>query len=76
MDLESAIRREVSQQEKNNYHILTHICIHGIWKNCINEPICKAERDTHVENECMDTKGEGDWVDMLTSTEYPGDLNG
>ena len=26
MDLESVIRSEVSQKEKNKYHILTHIC--------------------------------------------------
>ena len=74
MDLESAIQREVSQQEKNKYHILTHTCIYGIQKNGTNEPICKAERDTDVENKCMDTKGKGDWFDMFTSTEQPGDL--
>ena len=26
MDLETVIRSEVSQKEKNKYHILTHIC--------------------------------------------------
>ena len=26
MDLEPVIQSEVSQKEKNNYHILTHIC--------------------------------------------------
>ena len=26
MDLESVIQSEVSQKEKNNYRILTHIC--------------------------------------------------
>ena len=26
MDLESAIQSEISQREKNKYHILTHIC--------------------------------------------------
>ena len=26
MDLETAIQSEVSQKEKNKYHILTHIC--------------------------------------------------
>ena len=26
MDLESIMQREVSQKEKNKYHILTHIC--------------------------------------------------
>ena len=31
MDLETVIQSEVSQKEKNKYHILTHIC--GTWKN-------------------------------------------
>ena len=26
MDLETVIQNEVSQKEKNKYHILTHIC--------------------------------------------------
>ena len=26
MDLESVIQSEVSQKEKNKYHILTHVC--------------------------------------------------
>ena len=30
MDLESVIQSEVSQKEKNKYHMLTHIC--GILK--------------------------------------------
>ena len=29
MDLESVIHSEVSQKEKNKYHMLTHVC--GIW---------------------------------------------
>ena len=74
MDLESTVQREVSQQEKIKYHILTHTGIYGIQKNGTNEPICKARRDTDVENECMDTKWERDWVDIFTSTEQPGDL--
>ena len=32
-----------------------HIC--GIQKNGADEPVCKAERDTDVENKHMDTKG-------------------
>ena len=35
---------EVSQKEKNEYHILTHKC--GILKNGINDLTCKAEIDT------------------------------
>ena len=32
-----------------------HIC--GIEKNGTDEPVCKAEIETHVENKHMDTKG-------------------
>ena len=35
------IQSEVSQKEKNKYHILRHI--YGMYKNCVDEPICKAE---------------------------------
>ena len=40
MDLESVIRSEVNQKEKNKYRVLTHIC--GIQKNGTGEPICRA----------------------------------
>ena len=36
MDLESVIQREVSQKEKDKYHMLTHI--YGIKKRCHEEP--------------------------------------
>ena len=56
MDLETLIQSEVSQKEKNKYHILMHIC--GIQKNGTDELVCKAEMETRVENKLMDTKGE------------------
>ena len=35
--------------------------IHGIWKNGIYDPFCKAEnKDTDIGNKYMDTKGEGE----------------
>ena len=40
IDLDSVIRSEVSQKEKNKYCILTHLC--GIQENGTNEPICRA----------------------------------
>ena len=40
MDIESLIQSEVSQKEKNKYHILTCICV--IWENGTDEPICRA----------------------------------
>ena len=46
MDLESVIRSEVSQIEKNKYHMLMHIC--GIYKNGTDGPICRAETETQM----------------------------
>ena len=46
MDLESAIQSEVSQKEKNKYHVLMHI--YGIKKNDTDEPICKAGIKAHT----------------------------
>ena len=40
MNLEPIIQSEVSQKEKDKYHILMHI--YGIWKDGTNEFICRA----------------------------------
>ena len=45
-DLETVIQSEISQKEKNKYHILTHIC--GIYKNGTDEPVCRAEIETQM----------------------------
>ena len=47
MDLETIIQSKVSQKEKNQYRILTHIC--GIQKNGTDEPICRAEIETQMQ---------------------------
>ena len=47
MDLETVIQSEVSQKEKNKYHILTHVC--GIQKNGTDELVCKAEIETQMQ---------------------------
>ena len=47
MDLETVIQSEVSQKEKNKYHILRHIC--GIQKNGTDEPVYKAEIETQIQ---------------------------
>ena len=47
MELETVIQSEVSQKEKNKYHILTHI--YGIQKNGTDEPVCKAEVETQMQ---------------------------
>ena len=40
MNLETIIQSEVSQKEKDKYHILTHI--YGIQKNGTEEFTCRA----------------------------------
>ena len=44
--LDSVIQSEVSQKEKNKYHLLTYIC--GICKNGTDEPICIAGIETLI----------------------------
>ena len=51
------IQSEVSQKEKHQYSILTHI--YGIEKDGNNDPICKTARDTDVKNSLLDSMGEG-----------------
>ena len=46
MDLESVIQSEVSQKEKNKYHILKHI--YGIQKNGTVEPSGRAVIETQT----------------------------
>ena len=46
MNLESVIWSEVSQIEKNKYHMLMHIC--GIYKNGTGESICRAETEMQM----------------------------
>ena len=51
------MQSEVSQQEKHQYSILTHI--YGIQKGGSDDPICKTARDTDVKNRLLDSVGEG-----------------
>ena len=46
MKLEPIIHSEVSQKEKHQYSILTHI--YGIWKDGNNDPICKTAKETQM----------------------------
>ena len=45
--LETVIQSEVSQKEKNKYHLLMYIW--GIQKNGTDEPACKAEIETQMQ---------------------------
>ena len=46
LDLETVIQSEISQKDKNKYHILMHIC--GTSKNGTDEPVCRAEIETQM----------------------------
>ena len=46
MKLEPIIQSEVSQKEKHQYSILTHV--YGIKKDSSNHPICKAAKKTQM----------------------------
>ena len=57
MDLEIVILSEVSQTEKDKYHMIS--LIHGILKNDTNELIYKTETDPQTyKTKLMVTKGE------------------
>ena len=46
MKLEPLIQSEVSQKEKHQYRILTHM--YGIYKDGNNNSICKAAKETQM----------------------------
>ena len=46
MKLEPIIQSEVSQKEKYQYSILTHI--YGTYKDGNDDPVCKTARDTDI----------------------------
>ena len=46
IDLETVIQSEVSQKEKNKYHIISLTC--EIYKSGTDEHICKAEIETQI----------------------------
>ena len=52
MNLEPTIQSEVSQKEKDKYHILTHI--YGIQKNGTEEFIYRAAMGKQKDNRLMD----------------------
>ena len=58
MKLEPIIQSEVSQKEKHQYSILTHI--HGIQRDGNDDPICKTPKDTDIKNRLLDSVGKGE----------------
>ena len=57
MKLEPVIQSEVSQKEKHQYIMLTHM--YGIQKDGNDDPIHKSKRDTDVKDKLLDSVGEG-----------------
>ena len=57
MNLEPIIQIEVSQKEKDKYHMLTHI--YGIWKDDTNEISHKAAVETSMQRTDLWTLKEG-----------------
>ena len=57
MNLEPITLSEISQKEKDKYHILMHIYALGLQKDGTDEIICRAAREKDIENRLMDTVG-------------------
>ena len=57
MNLESTIQSEISQKEKNKYHILMHI--YGIQKDGTDDPIF-SNGDADTQNRLVDIVGKGE----------------
>ena len=57
MKLEPVIQSEVSQKEKHQYSILTHI--YGIQKDGNDNPICETAKHTQMYRSLLDSVGEG-----------------
>ena len=58
MNPERIIQNEVSQKEKDKYHILMHV--YGIQKDDTDEPICRAVVERrHREQTCGHSGGGG-----------------
>ena len=57
MKLEPIIQSEVSQKEKHQYSILTHI--YGIQKDGNDNPVCETAKETQMYRSLLDSVGEG-----------------
>ena len=58
MKLEPIIQSKVTQKEKHQYSILTHI--YRIYKDGNNDYMRDSKRDRDVKNRLLDSVGEGD----------------
>ena len=58
MKLELIIQSEVSQKEKHQYSILTHV--YGIQKDGNDDPVCETAKETQMYRTDFWTLGEGE----------------
>ena len=58
MNLESIIQSEVSQKEKNKYHLLMHI--YGIQKDGTDESVHRAAMETQTQRTDLQTRVGGE----------------
>lgn len=58
-NIKNSIQSELSQKEKNKYHVLTYTLIYVIWKNT-DDPICQAGIETQRTYIWIWWGGEGD----------------
>ena len=58
MKLEPIIQSEVSQKEKHQYSILTHI--YGVQKDGNDNPVCETAKETQMYRTVFWTLGEGE----------------
>ena len=58
MNLEPIIQNEVSQKEKDQYHILMHV--YRIYTDSADEPICRAAIETQTERTDLCTQRLGE----------------
>ena len=63
MDLETVIRSEVSQKEKNKYSMLMRIC--GIQKNGTDEPVARQKQRHRCRKQTYGYQwGKGGWDEL------------
>ena len=63
MKLEPIIHSEVSQKEKHQYSILTHI--YGIYKDGNDHPVCKTAKETQIMEQSFGLCGRWRWWNDL-----------
>ena len=62
MNLEPILQSELSQKEKDKYHVLMDI--YGIEKNGTDVSICRVAIQTQIEQTCVHSWGRRGWEEL------------